>query len=203
MNGPGLKTLVMNGKIYAAQLKPTYSPCVVIKLLWSLCTPMAQATGSIGIYNMMLNLGQNLCTCVWVSIYIYIYGVIMHYVGYRLKFFRLGGVSILCVILIIQEITPRCFFNQQVLSDPIVKGQVFISEFHWVQQGRLTCLHPWLRKSSISGESMWLCIDNSYCCAKKTFHFRPRHGRVKGTLLMLLMQNNWISKKKVYVQRRN
>ena len=95
----------MDGQIYAAQLKPTYSPCVVIKLLWSLCTPTAHATGSIGIYNMMLNLGQNLCTLMGVSIYIYIYIYMMSLcimLVTGLSFFRLGDVSILYVVLIIQ-----------------------------------------------------------------------------------------------------
>ena len=69
MNGPGLKTLVMNGQIYAAQLKPTYSPSVVIKLLWSLCTPTAHATGSIGIYNMCLIQDKIFALCVCVYIY--------------------------------------------------------------------------------------------------------------------------------------
>ena len=110
----------MDGQKCAAQLKPTYFPCVVIKLLWSLCTPTAHATGSIGIYNMCLIQDKIFALCV--CVYIYIYDVIVHYVSYRLKFFRLGGVSILCVILIIQEISPRCFSNQQVLLDPIVKG---------------------------------------------------------------------------------
>ena len=72
---------------------------------------------------------DKICATLCVYIYIYIYDVIVPYVGYRLKFFRLGGVSILYVILIIQEISPGYFSNQQVLSDPIVKGQVFISEF--------------------------------------------------------------------------
>ena len=101
----------MDGQICVAQLKPTYSPCVVIKLLSSLCTPTAHATSSIGIYNMMLNSGKNLCT--FVCVYIYIYDVIVHYVGYRLNFFRLGGVSILCVILIIQEIPQDVFLTNK------------------------------------------------------------------------------------------
>ena len=164
----------MDRQICVAQLKPTYSPCVVIKLLWSLCTPTAHATGSIGIYNMMLNSGKNLCTFVCVCVCIYIY--IWRYCALcwlQAQVFLVGwSIYSMCYINYSRN-PPRCFSNQQVLSDPIVKGQVFISEFHRVQQGRLTCLHPWLRKSSISGESMWLCTGNSHSCAKKTPNFAP------------------------------
>jgi len=38
----------------------------------------------------------------------------VQYFGYRFKFFKLSGVSILYVILIIQEISPICFSNQKV-----------------------------------------------------------------------------------------
>ena len=56
----------LDGQNCAAQLKPTYFPCVVINLLWSLCTPTAHATDSIGIYNMTLNYSGNFfCTFVW------------------------------------------------------------------------------------------------------------------------------------------